>query len=468
MSHNVYSDRILCFSTAAFAALCFHWLSREKARSKLRGTTSLYLEVDTAQASFAPSHEQGAPSSFCAVLTLCPPKHFLLLVWYPLQLWCAAQSHGVPWKSGGSCCAGGCAQCERQWHCAYTAAGAAHSGPAALHRHPKGGQVWAGEPPSIDKAMHSWRMRALWYYTPQVTAKPCLPCKYWHNTLPHGCWDARRLLFCVVVFLLEESWKAVSDRVQAAILSCICREVSRGLTLCWTLRMGESCMWRWRAWPWLKILAVAAQTRICWHVSTSHWDAFPHIMTLCCTPVMSKWLLLLKPLQVLQACKFVSVACHASVQWQPPALRALKIIKGALKHSVVQFFIPFAGRGDCGGEESAKIGLFPDTVSERARRHVRELMAIVAAGGQAAVRTCWCLEGYRSRLIGLISTTMLPGILQQKSNTVLQNNRTGSSAGRKWSPQWRSQHCHRPGNRFELKHCACWMSKWERASYLNW
>ncbi|CAL8469042.1 g8583 [Coccomyxa elongata] len=42
-------------------------------------------------------------------------------------------------------------------------------------------------------------------------------------------------------------------------------------------------------------------------------------------------------------------------------------------------------RGDEGAEDSARIGLFPDTVSERARRHVRDLMAIVAAGGQAAM-----------------------------------------------------------------------------------
>ncbi|BDA45200.1 Sugar fermentation stimulation protein homolog [Coccomyxa sp. Obi] len=42
-------------------------------------------------------------------------------------------------------------------------------------------------------------------------------------------------------------------------------------------------------------------------------------------------------------------------------------------------------RGGDGAEDSARIGLFPDTVSERAQRHVRDLMSIVAAGGQAAM-----------------------------------------------------------------------------------
>ena len=44
-----------------------------------------------------------------------------------------------------------------------------------------------------------------------------------------------------------------------------------------------------------------------------------------------------------------------------------------------------AGReGGC-AEGPARIGLFPDTVSDRAQRHVKDLMGIVAAGGQAAV-----------------------------------------------------------------------------------
>lgn len=34
----------------------------------------------------------------------------------------------------------------------------------------------------------------------------------------------------------------------------------------------------------------------------------------------------------------------------------------------------------------ARIALFPDTVSERAQRHVKELIDIVASGKQAAVR----------------------------------------------------------------------------------
>ena len=39
-----------------------------------------------------------------------------------------------------------------------------------------------------------------------------------------------------------------------------------------------------------------------------------------------------------------------------------------------------------------KIALFPDTVSVRAQRHVRELMQVVADGKQAAVGGCWHLH----------------------------------------------------------------------------
>ncbi len=38
----------------------------------------------------------------------------------------------------------------------------------------------------------------------------------------------------------------------------------------------------------------------------------------------------------------------------------------------------------------ARIGLFPDTVSERAQRHVRELIDIVASGKEAAVCALLC------------------------------------------------------------------------------
>ncbi len=39
-----------------------------------------------------------------------------------------------------------------------------------------------------------------------------------------------------------------------------------------------------------------------------------------------------------------------------------------------------------GSMQGEAIALFPDTVSDRAQRHVRELMSVVAAGKQAAVR----------------------------------------------------------------------------------
>ena len=54
--------------------------------------------------------------------------------------------------------------------------------------------------------------------------------------------------------------------------------------------------------------------------------------------------------------------------------------------------VPAAGHAEAGlaAQHAAlyhdKIALFPDTVSVRAQRHVRELMQVVANGKQAAVR----------------------------------------------------------------------------------
>lgn len=56
-----------------------------------------------------------------------------------------------------------------------------------------------------------------------------------------GCQDS-----CIVLLPLQGRGgeTAFSAAVQAKTLSCTCRGVNQGLTLCWTLWVGESCMWR--------------------------------------------------------------------------------------------------------------------------------------------------------------------------------------------------------------------------------
>lgn len=67
------------------------------------------------------------------------------------------------------------------------------------------------------------------------------------------------------------------------------------------------------------------------------------------------------------------------------AEHGLSFLKG-IGFAALTAFVHSGHAGDCSsGGNVARIGLFPDTVSDRAQRHVRDLMGIVAGGGQAAV-----------------------------------------------------------------------------------